>query len=303
MDASPLRTTPMTAPPTVPSNPFLACFPDPEPLHRFDWAAHGVEVPYVIFFTGCCGSTHLIHLLHDTGLCGRPYELFNESRVASWVKSLNVTNLESYFEAIVGKYVQQGRWGFKIDPTRLGYLADSITFTEVFPVASTQFFWMTRRDILSQAWSYATAVKSGVWHIFADGGVVPATSKEAITVTDLDWWRQIFAIVRAEATMETFFAKNGIVPIRIDYEGLVADRNAVLIAVLSHLGCSPSEIEHSLPKVENRTVRLPYDAKYQRLTTFMQTYPTAIAHILSQRTALDASWLRQELKQTYGITL
>jgi LPS sulfotransferase NodH len=284
------------------------CFPDAPaetpPLREFDWARSGVALPYVIFITGRCGSTLLTHLLAESGLCGNPDELFNEERIVELAKQWQAADFPNYFRAAVRYTVTNRRFGFEIDPFRFEQLRELVSFPDIFPPRNTVFFWMTRRDIVGQGWSFAKAKQTGLWHHYADGSekrmprLDPAESDK---VSDTAWWREIILVLMGERIAEEYFAAARITPYRLDYEMLVADRGRTVVGVLQALSCGPDEIARHLGPPIDRTERNRYDDWQRAMIDFCDRYRNELRHLDRHRSAVDIDGLRQELNTRYAL--
>jgi LPS sulfotransferase NodH len=279
--------------------------PDAEPMRTFDWTASGVALPYVIFITGRCGSTLLTHILAATGLCGDPDEFFNEERIAELVEKWGATDFPAYFQNVVRQNTSNSRFGFEIDPFRFEQLGELISFADIFPARGCVFFWMTRRDIVSQGWSYAKAKKTGLWQRFADGSEKrlhgSSQDLENEVIEDSEWWREIILILKAERIMEDYFVATGITPYRLDYEMLVTDRHRTIISVLLALSCSPDEIANHLGPPFDHTERNRDDDRHRALLAFYARYRHELLQVEGHRNALDVEALRQELNARYAL--
>ena len=271
-------------------------------LDRFDWAGSGVAIPYVIFMTGRCGSTLLTHLLRETGLCGNPDEFFNEAVIGPLRERLGVGGFADYFRAVVAHSASNRRFGIEIDPFRCERLRELMDFTGVFPRDTAVFFWMTRRDIVGQAWSYAKAKKTGHWHLYTDGAAPAGTPPDA-PIADHEWWSEILLMLRAEQLMERFFAAAGIEPHRLDYEMLVTDRRRTVIAVLQALSCSPDAIAQRLDRLDDATRRHDYADWHTALIRFSDTYRAELQQIARSRPTLDVYRLWLDLKERHALPL
>ena len=291
------------------TNSLLACFEADAGgrLESFDWDSHGVSLPFAIFITGRCGSTLLTNILQDSGLCGRPDEVFNEMVIPSLNTRIHAGSFVQYFEGIVNHFKHNQKWGFEIDPLRFRVLDQTIDFLKVFPPAITRFLWMTRRDIVSQAWSYAQAKKTGLWQMFSDGTEMRVPKNNAGSsrlddgIGDKEWWREIMNIVFGEKLMTDFFRRAGLQPYRLDYESLVCDRLGTVTRVLHALGCSAAEIESCLPWLEDRTVRQVYSDRYAELARFLERYGELLEEIDQNRGTIDSGYLRKNLNERHRL--
>lgn len=292
-----LENTPIAA------NPLLAAFQDLEGqansprLESFDWREHGVSIPYVIFIAGRCGSTLLTHLLKASGLCGIPDEFFNNSHYYNVF--VRAKTFSEYFSGVVRMHSSHGRFGFQIDPLRFVHLKQSIDFFNVFPRPTTPLFWMTRRDIVAQAWSFAKAKITGVWHAHQLGLVTDVADKRI--VTDRDIWREIALILHSEQMMENFFSEYSLDPCRIDYEMLVADRNATVIRVMQRLDCPVTGVIDFLARRHEGTERLIYPDRDAFIARFIAKFQVELEEIEIRRKALDVGKLQKRLAAEFGI--
>lgn len=281
--------------------------PGAPPLREFDWARSGVALPYVIFITGRCGSTLLTHLVAESGLAGRPDEWFNEEGIVELAREWRTTDFPAYFRAVVRHTVTNRRFGFEIDPFRFEQLAELISFRDVFPPRRTVFFWMTRRDLVSQGWSYAKAKKTGLWHRFADGSEKrlhePSEAPGGEAIDDAEWWREIILTLTGERMMEDYFTAARITPYRLDYEMLVTDPRRTLVGVLQALSCGPDEIMRHLGPQKERTLRNRYDDRDAALILFCDRYRSELRYIERHRLDVDIDGLRQELNVRHQLAL
>ena len=279
---------------------------DAVPLRAFDWAQTGVALPYVIFITGRCGSTLLTRLLAATGLCGNPDELFKEEGVGAFAREWGATDFPAYFQAAVRHTASNRRFGFEIDPFRFQQLRELISFPEVFAPRRSVFFWMTRRDIVSQGWSYAKAKKTGLWHRYADGSekrLVPIGGEGDGEIGDSEWWREIILALTGERIVEDFFAASGITPYRLDYEMLIANRHRTVVDMLLALSCGPDEIAQRLGALADHTERNTYADGHDAMIRFCDRYRNELRQIDRHRVDIDIETLRRELSSHHHLVV
>jgi len=185
-------------------------------------------------------------------------------------------------------------------------LRELVSFPDIFPPRRTVFFWMTRRDIVSQGWSYAKAKKTGLWHRFADGSekrLAVLEPAESDAVSDAEWWREIILMLMGERIMEDHFAAARITPYRLDYEMLVTDRRRTIVRVLQALSCGPDEIAHHLGPQADHTERNTYDDWHGAMIEFCDRYRSELRYIERHRTDIDVDGLRQELNTRHALAV
>lgn len=279
-------------------SPLLAAFPESRAGRNervtFNWDQYGVCSPYIIFITGRCGSTLLTNLIKDTHLAGAPEEYFNESMITRLNKNFKARTITSYLRQAAEKDAVRGSFGLEIDWSRFRQLVRFIDFSAIFPTKRTRFFYMTRRDILAQAWSFATAKAKGVWHQYSDR-LNDMIHPDPPALMDQTIWSEIMLLLEAEMQMERFFSRNKIKPIRIDYEGLITSKKNTLALVLLNIGCDIESIASKVDQVEDRTLKLP-KSNFESMLAFRAKYKDLLVEVEETRGS-NYTRLRKRLKQ------
>ena len=264
-------------------NPYLSLFLDSQATAEtckktFNWDQYGIRSPYVIFITGRCGSTLLTGLIKDTHLAGDPNEHFN---IAS-VKNFLPISLTAYLEHMIRQTSSNGFFGVEIDWIHLGLLDPILDFAGTFPPEKTIFFYMTRRDIVAQAWSFASAKATGIWQNYlatTDSQVSPPST---LSLDDNSIWHEIMLILEAEMRFEQFFKRNRIKPTRIDYEMLITSKRDVLGLVLQKIGCDIESIAAKTDEIKDQTLKIPRD-QFVSILTFRKKYADLLSTVESVR--------------------
>ncbi|MFN7630500.1 MAG: Stf0 family sulfotransferase [Cyanobacteriota bacterium] len=279
-------------------NPFLELFAD-EPATSasckttFDWSRSSIKSSYVIFITGRCGSTLLTRLIRATQLAGDPNEYFNVNYIK---KSYSGGTLSSYLDQVVRTTSSNGSFGFEIDWIHLCFLEPLLDFDIVFPPVHTTFFYMTRRDIVAQAWSFASAKATGIWQNYAATKDVTASHSSTPALYDKDIWHEILLILEAELRFEQFFKRYRIKPTRIDYEMLMASRRDVLGLMLLKIGCDPESIVAHTDQIIDQTLKIPRD-QFASILNFRCKYANLLSAVQSVRGSNYVSIQRSLKKQ------
>jgi LPS sulfotransferase NodH len=211
---------------------------------------------YVLCTSPRSGSTLLCSLLAATGVCGRPKSYFHEASVERWAASLSAppqrrgSDLD-HLRAIVEAAVAEGTNGTGIFGLRLqrdsadflleqlallhpGQASDADTFRAAF--GRTLFLHLTRPDKVAQAVSCVKAQQTGLWHMAPDGTVLERTKPNQEPSYDSAALRRCHGeLVAADRQWTTWFAREGIEPVRLTYDRLAADPRGVLREVLRSL--------------------------------------------------------------------
>lgn len=116
----------------------------------------------IIASTARCGSHMLGHALHRTGRFGFPLEYANPVNLGEWRKRLGVNDFEQVLHAIQQRRTSaNGVFGIKIHYSHIEQFGSFERLKQFFPNAC--YVILSRRDVLSQAVSYAIASQTGVW--------------------------------------------------------------------------------------------------------------------------------------------
>jgi len=183
---------------------------------------------YCVAATSRSGSTYLCHQLWATGLMGAPTEYFNYHGALLWlVARLKPRTLHHYLELLFalrtspnGVFGFQAHWGQFEFASKAGLLRS---------LPGLRFIHIERRDRLAQAVSLARALQTGQWTSRSPARRPPVYDAAQIRAC-------LRGIERLDMQWRTFFARNGIQPIRVTYECLAADPDAVVDAVLAAFG-------------------------------------------------------------------
>jgi len=184
------------------------------------------------------GSTALCSLLEQTGVLGIPREYLNpRGPLKPWARRLGASHLGDYIDALRRQQATpNGVFAFKALHPDLEPLLDRPPVAELLDTA--RFVYLTRADLIAQAISNYIAESSGVWHRDPRGALFrsrgggdpdPPYDEERI-LAERD------ALVRQQADWERFFAARSIEPLRITYEGFVADADGTVNAIARHAG-------------------------------------------------------------------
>jgi trehalose 2-sulfotransferase len=176
---------------------------------------------YFVCATPRCGSWFLCGLLASTGVAGRPHEWFWRDTRKSLEQAWDVGNAEEYLELVLSAgSTPNGVFGAKV---MFGALPD------LAPFPNPRFVWLRRRDRVAQAVSFAKAVQTGSWHHWdPEPTTQPSYRFDAVDallreIDDLD------------ACWQRWFEHEGIEPLKLAYESVVADPRAETLRVLEFL--------------------------------------------------------------------
>ncbi len=212
---------------------------------------------YAICTSPRSGSTLLCKLLAATGKAGNPGSYFHQPSIDAWLEYYRLTDvtfadeteqLSAIFEAARKKGTEDtGIYGVRLQRHSFPFFSqqlkklhpdcpsDAGRFEAAF--GKTLFIHLTREDKLAQAVSLVRATQSGLWHRAADGTELERQHAPRDPVYDRkEISRQIDILSAYEREWFEWFASQGIDPLRLTYDQLAADPEAVLVAIFDTLG-------------------------------------------------------------------
>lgn len=224
---------------------------------------------YIICATPRSGSTLLCDLFTEAGIAGRPHSFFLEETFSYWADKLGVStegwktqkkfNL-AYLSAVKAWGANQTSiFGLRLMWESLndlsarlgdfypGYQNDSDRFETAF--GKSLYIHLSREDKVFQAVSRYKAECSGLWHKYSDGAERQRVKQGKEPCYDFEAISKIVTTLEAHDSLwSTWFKEQGISPLRITYEDLSINPQAVLASALSALGLDCSVAEAIKPK-------------------------------------------------------
>lgn len=194
-----------------------------------------VESPcrgYVICSEHRSGSTFLCELLTSAGLLGRPDEFFRSPEFCVRVEQ----DPDLLANILRQATTPNGVYGLKVFSNQFDM---TMKARWVSRLPNLHFIHLERRDLLGQAISYVKAIQTKrYWSEHAPCGE-PRYDRRAIA-------RHLARIADGQARWRRYFARNGIRPLWLIHEDIVADPQGAVDAVAAHLGVGePTDIDHS----------------------------------------------------------
>ena len=283
-------------------NPLRKLFPaQGEGAAPLDWPNESADRGYTIFFTGRCGSTELVSLLTQSAICGAPDEYFNEEFIPQHNAEWRCDQVSDYAVNLIRNRSAGRVFGFKIDGLRHRRLADLIDPMLFFPKSVFKYVYMNRRNLLEQAYSYAYAKRSGVWHRARDAGEEP---EEPVEIPDASIWREIALILAQEFYFERYFVKNSLSVLRIDYEMFCTSKAMVVADVMLAIGCELAKVETTVKGLRENFRKTRYGTdKSLRLVAFRHKYGEQLAYVAAHRGRLRSLSIRNHLNAQTGTNL
>lgn len=171
------------------------------------------------------GSTYFSLALWRTGLLGAPMEYFNFKDRDGMIKHRGGGDVEKYLDYILRyRTSPNGVFGYKIFIPNLQFMADNCP--EILPkITPDQVIYLTRKDKIAQAISYAKATQTNAWFHDVEYHVKPEYDKELID-------KMIYWIDLQENSWEKFFEIKKVSPIRVFYEDVIHDEVGVINSIL-----------------------------------------------------------------------
>ncbi len=184
---------------------------------------------YLICGTPRTGSYLLCEALRSTQLAGRPTEYFSQYNEPIWTQRWGVSSYADYVvRVILAGTTPNGVFGCKIvwhqfekfipklrQLPGLAQIPTSTLLKSIFP--NLHYIWLTRRDKVRQAISYAKALQTEVWFL-KDRPPTPRKAPEF----DMETIERLLQKTDAEeAAWKEYFKECGVQPFEVVYEDLV----------------------------------------------------------------------------------
>lgn len=184
------------------------------------------------------GSYFLSHLLTATGRMGAPLEYLHPGFLATWQEKFGQPDRAATVKELFRRRTSPNGWfALKAHWSHYAAARDDPQLHLLFNI--DRFIFIERRDRIAQAVSLATVAQTGSWISLQPTRVQPRYSAREIAS----------ALVRIDAEYRRwrdYFDANGIEPVHVYYEDLVANPEATLNRLLAHCGLDPVE---QLPEV------------------------------------------------------
>ena len=208
--------------------------------------AAGPVRSYIIASTPRSGSMLLCDLLLATGRMGVPAEYFKQrDMIAPMAGRLGLAlpvGMGTYVRELLRRratangvfgakiHIQQA-WGVIAQPNFRRYLAGS------------RFVWLRRRDVMAQAVSMAIAMRTNLWFRPRGSADTPrpaAAAKGGPGSVDIGALFDALGMIRAENDFwQRFFQINGIRPLEVTYEDVLADPGPPVAAICRLMDVDP----------------------------------------------------------------
>jgi trehalose 2-sulfotransferase len=202
---------------------------------------------YLICGIARSGSNLLSDGLRETGRAGRPNQFFLpllESQFRAAHSFDAEVNFADYVRGIVEKTATSNEvFGFKLMGWYLNDFLARLRQTGAFGRAESSdlevlrdafprlcFIQITRREKLRQAISKARAVQTGLWKVQKGKTEVAEAQFDRLLIT-----RCLNEAEEEESSWGAFFARVGLQPFRVEYEGLCQNYEGTIRAVLDFL--------------------------------------------------------------------
>lgn len=215
---------------------------------------------YILCATPRSGTTLLCGLLKQTGVAGAPDSFYRTQSRAAWAARFGIEDpgqvlTDDFHRAFLDGAIRTGRGSSGVFGMRLMQenLSDLVTAVgRLYPEGASDadalrlafgdigFVYLCRRDPVAQAISLVRAQQSGLWHRAADGSELErlrAHQDPVYTFAEID--AAVRAFEESNRDWNTWFSAQHVTPLRLFYEDLAEDPQAVLAEVLTFLGQDP----------------------------------------------------------------
>lgn len=186
---------------------------------------------YVVCTEARSGSSFLRRLLKSTGVLGDPWEQFSTRAVVT-----RMLRDPAFLAAQLERAsTTNGVYGLKVFTPHFD-MARRTRWAERLP--NVHFVHLRRHDLLGQALSLVRAQQTLQYKATVSAEGAPRYDRRLIA-------DRLTRLAHGHARWESYFARNGIVPLRLVYEELVADPQGAVDAVRCLVDVESSEVDLS----------------------------------------------------------
>jgi LPS sulfotransferase NodH len=215
----------------------LATFAQQDPVTRALPLRDGAEVrlpdglTYVfLVFTHRTGSFYLADLLTTSGYFNQAQEAFALGPVSAVCRRERIGSFSAYFAAVAGLHARNGCYVVKSTIGQLLMLAWHGVLQRVLP--RSRFIVIERMDKLAQVISWSIADQTGDFQAYAEAG---APAKSAPVYDGKDLRERLARLAHDSALTTSFIGLNGLLPLHVGYERLIADPAGTAASVCAFL--------------------------------------------------------------------
>lgn len=186
---------------------------------------------YAICTSPRSGSNFLCQHLSSTEVLGYPLEYFNWPGRRFFDDPDFPKDVAGQVDKIltVGA-TPNGIYGLKIFAHQHDWISKEIDWLDALP--DLRFVFLSRRDLLGQAISWARALQTGQYR-----STQPVRQIEVFDGALIQ--KQLDALVREKARWEMFFARTGIIPLRLEYESVILNPEEAVGQIAKLLDIKP----------------------------------------------------------------
>jgi LPS sulfotransferase NodH/glycosyltransferase involved in cell wall biosynthesis len=223
---------------------------NPAPSHSRGVTMRG----FALCTVGRSGSNWLCELLSSTGRLGNPQEYFNAAGRRRFLDPAYPDDPSEQIRWILTRSASvNGVYGLKVFPSQLDTIAGRVRWADALP--GLRYVHLVRGDVLGQAISLARANQTGRFRSTLLESAVPQYDGEAILANI-----RLFAHDNARWT--AFFARNGIAPLTLTYEGVAADPRSAVASIANLMEVPDAHVD--LSRVQQEVTRDELSESWRR---------------------------------------
>ncbi len=194
------------------------------------------------------GSSYLMALLRSTGCLGQPREYFNLTSPFLLNIEGDPADPEQQFQRMLRMgTTPNGVYGVKVFAAHFDLVLASRWAARL---PNLSFVYLQRRDVLGQALSHARARQTGQW-----GAARPANGEATYDRDAINYC--LVELLRNTTRWDFYFARNGLTPLRLVYEDVVAQPLQAVAAIAALVGLSGEitvDMGQAAPRIQRDTL-------------------------------------------------
>ena len=224
-------------------------------------------------------------------------EYFNETYIPDLDEAARARSIGEYIAHLARSRSSNRRFGLKIDHWRWQRLRSFVDVEALFPHGRSAFFLMTREDIVAQAYSFATARATRIWHEHTEA---PVSNERSYVPSDAELLREMTLIALGETGLARYLQESQRPVLRLTYENLMSETEGVLRQIGEALAVGAIRWDRPAPTLSS-VRRINYSRRDERIMDFKTRFASEIEFVVRRRQDFPYAVCRTLVLKTHGI--
>ena len=243
---------------------------------------------YIICITPRSGSSHLCAMLTSTHRMGHPDEYLSPELLPGILKRFPCNTLEEYVDVIRrARTSPNGVFGIKQSFFQLKPILEKTGLIQKMFGEDAKFIFLTRNNFILQGVSLYMAVETRLFHSVQRNRPEDMAKTRRTLEYDAEKIKSwINDILQMEFGFMRWFKRNGITPLRLEYEHIVCDPQGQVRKIVEFVGLE-DELEYN--RIQSRHEKIGDDRNSEWAERFIRDRPNYVLNWMEHR-GLKPAW-------------